>query len=90
MPVYPVFNPGYAEADSQQIWGTAEADVIREGMTPQVAAGAATLRSRPTSCCTVELLPDHPSEHQLRNWSVRLGRRLLRAILPLSQVHVAA
>jgi multiple sugar transport system substrate-binding protein len=38
VPNYPAFNPGYSEANSQQIWGTAEADVIREGMTPQEAA----------------------------------------------------
>jgi multiple sugar transport system substrate-binding protein len=41
VPVYPVFNPGYAEADAQQIWGAAEADVIREGMTLQAAADEA-------------------------------------------------
>jgi multiple sugar transport system substrate-binding protein len=44
VPVYPVFNPGYAEADSQQIWGTAAADVIREGLTPQAAAEQALKR----------------------------------------------
>jgi multiple sugar transport system substrate-binding protein len=44
VPGYPVFNPGYAEANSQQIWGTAAADVIREGMTPQVAAEKALKR----------------------------------------------
>jgi multiple sugar transport system substrate-binding protein len=44
VPVYPIFNPGYAEADSQQIWGTAVADVIREGMTPQAAAHKALAR----------------------------------------------
>ena len=31
-------------ADAQQIWGTAEADVIREGMTPQAAAEKALKR----------------------------------------------
>ena len=41
---YPVFNPGYAEANSQQIWGAAEADIIREGMTPQAAAEKALKR----------------------------------------------
>jgi multiple sugar transport system substrate-binding protein len=41
---YPAFNPGYAEANSQQIWGTAEADVIREGMTPQAATEKALKR----------------------------------------------
>jgi multiple sugar transport system substrate-binding protein len=44
VPVYPVFNPGYAEANAQQIWGIAEADVIREGMTPQAAAEKALKR----------------------------------------------
>ena len=44
VPLQPVFNPGYAEANSQQIWGTAEADVIREGMTPQAAAEKALKR----------------------------------------------
>jgi multiple sugar transport system substrate-binding protein len=44
VPLQPVFNPGYAEANSQQIWGAAEADVIREGMTPQAAAEKALKR----------------------------------------------
>ena len=44
VPIYPVFNPGYAEANAQQIWGAAEADVIREGTTPQVAAEKALKR----------------------------------------------
>jgi hypothetical protein len=42
--MYPVFNPGYAEANAQQIWGAAEADVIREGMTPEAAAEKALRR----------------------------------------------
>jgi multiple sugar transport system substrate-binding protein len=44
VPNYPVFNPGYAEANAQQIWGTAEADVIREGMALQAAAEKALNR----------------------------------------------
>jgi len=44
VPNYPVFNPGYAEANAQQIWGTAAADVIRDGMTPQAAAEKALRR----------------------------------------------
>jgi multiple sugar transport system substrate-binding protein len=44
VPIHPVFNPGYAEANSQQVWGAAEADVIREGMTPQAAAEKALKR----------------------------------------------
>jgi multiple sugar transport system substrate-binding protein len=44
VPNYPVFNPGYAEANAQQVWGIAAADVIREGMTPQAAADKALKR----------------------------------------------
>src|SRR5215831_14099891 len=44
VPSYPVFNPGYAEANAQQIWGTRAAGVIREGMTPQAAAEKALKR----------------------------------------------
>jgi multiple sugar transport system substrate-binding protein len=42
--VYPVFNPGFAEANAQQIWGAAEADIIREGVAPQAAAEKALQR----------------------------------------------
>jgi multiple sugar transport system substrate-binding protein len=38
---YPVFNPGWAEVNAQQVWGAAEADVIRNGKTPQEATEAA-------------------------------------------------
>ena len=41
---YPVFNPGWAEVNAAQIWGSAEADVIRNGMTPE--AMRRTRRSR--------------------------------------------
>jgi multiple sugar transport system substrate-binding protein len=44
VPNYTVFNPGYAEANAQQIWGGAAADVIREGMTPKAAAEKALKR----------------------------------------------
>ena len=44
VPQYPVHNPGYAEVEATQIWGLAEADVIREGMTPQAAAEKALKR----------------------------------------------
>jgi multiple sugar transport system substrate-binding protein len=44
VPYYPVFNPGVAEANAQQIWGAAEADIIREGMTPEAAAEKALKR----------------------------------------------
>jgi hypothetical protein len=42
--VYPVYNPGYGEANAQQIAGAAEADVIREGMSPPASAGKALSR----------------------------------------------
>jgi multiple sugar transport system substrate-binding protein len=38
---YTSFNPGYAEANAKQVWGTAEADIIRNGMTPDAAADKA-------------------------------------------------
>jgi len=38
IPAFAVYNPGYAEANAQQIWGVAHADVIQHGMTPQAAA----------------------------------------------------
>jgi len=44
MPAYQVFNPGYAEAHAHSIWGAAEADIIREGMTPHAAAEKALKR----------------------------------------------
>jgi multiple sugar transport system substrate-binding protein len=44
VPNYPSFNPGYAEANAQQVWGTAVADIVREGMTPQASADKALKR----------------------------------------------
>ncbi len=38
---YPVFNPGWSEVNSTQIWGSAEADVIRNGLTPEQATDKA-------------------------------------------------
>jgi multiple sugar transport system substrate-binding protein len=38
---YPVFNPGFAEVNATQIWGSAEADVIRNGLTAEQAADKA-------------------------------------------------
>src|SRR5215470_584341 len=37
VPYHSAFNPGFAEVTAQQVWGGAEADIIREGMTPQAA-----------------------------------------------------
>ena len=44
VPNYPCFNPGYAEANAQQVWGIAVADVVREGMTAPAAADKALKR----------------------------------------------
>jgi multiple sugar transport system substrate-binding protein len=44
VPYHYVFNPGWAEANSHQIWGSAHASVIRDNVTPQVAAEAALKR----------------------------------------------
>jgi len=44
VPLHESYNPGYSEANAQQIWGTAAADVIKEGMTPQAAAEKALKR----------------------------------------------
>lgn len=41
LPNYPVFNPGWAEVNAQQVWGSAEADIIRNGADPKAAAEAA-------------------------------------------------
>ncbi|HUC71141.1 MAG TPA: ABC transporter substrate-binding protein [Stellaceae bacterium] len=38
---YPVFNPGWSEVNATQIWGSAEADVIRNGLTPEQSADKA-------------------------------------------------
>jgi multiple sugar transport system substrate-binding protein len=38
---YEVFNPGWGEVNASQIWGSAEADVIRNGLTPEQAADKA-------------------------------------------------
>jgi multiple sugar transport system substrate-binding protein len=41
IPYYYAFNPGIAVANAEQIWGLAEADVIRNGMTAKDAADKA-------------------------------------------------
>ena len=38
---YPIFNPGWSEVNATQIWGSAEADVIRNGLTPEQSADKA-------------------------------------------------
>jgi len=44
VPNYPCFNPGYAEANANQVWGIAVADVVKDGMTVQAAADKALKR----------------------------------------------
>jgi len=44
VPNYPCFNPGYAEANAQQVWGIAVADVVKDGMTVQAATDKALKR----------------------------------------------
>src|SRR3984885_6966525 len=41
VPDYPVLNPGWAEVNAQQVWGSAAADVIRNGADPKAATEAA-------------------------------------------------
>jgi len=41
IPYFYVFNPGIAVANAQQIWGQAQANVIRNGVTPKDAAETA-------------------------------------------------
>ena len=41
VPYHYSFNPGWAEANAAQIWGSAHASVIRDNVTPEVAAEAA-------------------------------------------------
>ena len=38
IPYYFVFNPGISVANAQQVWGQAQANVIRNGMSPKDAA----------------------------------------------------
>ncbi len=44
MPYYYVFNPGIAVANAEQVWGQAEADVLRNGMTATDATDKAFKR----------------------------------------------
>ena len=44
VPYFWVYNPAYAEAESEHVWGVALADAMTGGMTPQAAAGKAFKR----------------------------------------------
>jgi multiple sugar transport system substrate-binding protein len=41
VPRFYAYNPGISEANAAQVWGTAHASVIRDGVTPEAAADAA-------------------------------------------------
>jgi multiple sugar transport system substrate-binding protein len=44
IPYYYVFNPGIGVSNAEQIWGLAEADILRNGLTPKAAADKAFTR----------------------------------------------
>jgi multiple sugar transport system substrate-binding protein len=44
VPYHYVYNPGWAEANAGQIWGSAHASVIHDNVSPQAAADAALKR----------------------------------------------
>ncbi len=44
IPAFHVFNPGFGVVNAEQVWGQAEADIIRNGMTPQAATDKAFKR----------------------------------------------
>jgi multiple sugar transport system substrate-binding protein len=41
LPAYWAFNPAYAEVQNTEVWGSAWADIIQRGLTPEQAADAA-------------------------------------------------
>jgi len=41
LPRHYAYNPGMSEANAAQIWGTAHASVIRDGVSPEAAAETA-------------------------------------------------
>jgi hypothetical protein len=57
VPNYPCFNPGYAEANAQQVWGIAVADIVRDGMTVQAAADKALELAREAHRLAPDLVP---------------------------------
>jgi multiple sugar transport system substrate-binding protein len=44
VPAFWAFNPAYAQVHNEHVWGTAQADIIQGGMTPQAAIEKATKR----------------------------------------------
>ena len=46
IPQFNAFNPGMGQVNAEQLWGRAEADVIKNGMTPEQAIDKAFKRAR--------------------------------------------
>jgi hypothetical protein len=44
VPLYNAFSPAGGQCDSEQLWGQAHADVIKNGMTPAAAIDRAFKR----------------------------------------------
>lgn len=45
IPVFEGFNPAWGRVNAEQLWGQAEADVVKNGMTPQAAVDKAFRRA---------------------------------------------
>jgi multiple sugar transport system substrate-binding protein len=45
MPDYPAFNPARGQFNTEQLWGQAHADVIRNGLSPAAAVDKAFRRA---------------------------------------------
>jgi multiple sugar transport system substrate-binding protein len=44
VPAFWVYNPAYAQVQNEHVWGTAQADIIQNGMSPETAAEKAFKR----------------------------------------------
>jgi multiple sugar transport system substrate-binding protein len=43
-PMFYIYNPAYAQVETEHVWGVALSDVMANGMTPQLAATKAFRR----------------------------------------------
>jgi multiple sugar transport system substrate-binding protein len=46
IPQFNAFNPAWGQVNAEQLWGRAEADVIKNGMTPEQAIDKAFKRAQ--------------------------------------------
>jgi hypothetical protein len=46
IPAYEGYNPAWGRVAAEQLWGQAEADVIKSGMTPEAATTKALQRAQ--------------------------------------------